>query len=401
MATVAEEDVPYCSPGSPSRKQKEAHSTSLPQIRTENTLATIKADQALLAFQQLAGNGNSANFNNIINRISKRPKSITSTVPISDGKSEGFPKNMRDISEKTLKKRKNELTNSWWSYGGTQIRIFSLFLAWWRGLDVQKQQQPKQCECGGNFDCVPLKMCSPITEMPTVPTPTNEIRANHELSTHPVRHVAETFTPQRKITLELMQQTDSSEWKADGTNDRKRKKKRMKLFRLRHELHVGCGPNQVFSAELHFTGRRLLQQNFNQSLLLCGSNLWRHLLNNTSWIISLNESAIETKQTTQELENKQQTEVASQRSPPKGIEPQSPVTATKHFQEGHTGKEPVPFLNRTNSWPTEHPRVKKVHKSTLIGVSNIPFLRITNPHIDGRLVRVEQANELYLPLKLQ
>ena len=36
--------------------------------------------------------------------------------------------------------------------------------------------------------------------------------------------------------------------------------------------------------------------------------------------------------------------------------------------------------------------------TTLNGENNIPLLTITTPHIQGRLVRHEQTNELYLPL---
>ena len=80
----------YCSPVTSSGKQKKNRSTSHPQFRSENTPATIEADQILLALQQLANNNNSANFPNNINRISKLPKSLTTTMPTFDGKSEKF-----------------------------------------------------------------------------------------------------------------------------------------------------------------------------------------------------------------------------------------------------------------------------------------------------------------------
>ena len=50
----------------------------------------MAADQILLAPQQMATISNSANFNNNINRISKLPKSLTTTMPTFDGKSEKF-----------------------------------------------------------------------------------------------------------------------------------------------------------------------------------------------------------------------------------------------------------------------------------------------------------------------
>ena len=88
--TATQEEIPYCSPTTSSGKHKKARSTSQPQFRSENTPATIEADQILLALQQLATNSNSAIFNNNISRISKLPKSLTTTMPIFDGKSEKF-----------------------------------------------------------------------------------------------------------------------------------------------------------------------------------------------------------------------------------------------------------------------------------------------------------------------
>ena len=90
MTTGIQDDFSYCFPGSSLGKQKKARSTSQPQIGSENTLATIEADQILLACQQLATNTNSAIFSNNINRISKLPKSLTTTMPTFDRKSEKF-----------------------------------------------------------------------------------------------------------------------------------------------------------------------------------------------------------------------------------------------------------------------------------------------------------------------
>ena len=88
--TGALEEVTYCPPSSSSGKQMKNRSTSQPQFRSENTPATIEADQILLALQQLANNNNSENFQNNINRNSKLPKSLTTTMPTVDGKSEKF-----------------------------------------------------------------------------------------------------------------------------------------------------------------------------------------------------------------------------------------------------------------------------------------------------------------------
>ena len=84
--TGVHEEVTY-HPSTSSGKQKKNHSTSQPQCRSENTPATIEADQILLALQQLANNNNSANFHNNINKISKLPKSLSTTMPTFDGKS--------------------------------------------------------------------------------------------------------------------------------------------------------------------------------------------------------------------------------------------------------------------------------------------------------------------------
>ena len=89
IVTGFQNENSYCSPGTCLGKQKKVHFKSQPHFRSEVTLATIEAGQNLLAFQRLPSNSNSANFNNI-NRISKRPKSLTTTMPISGGKSEKF-----------------------------------------------------------------------------------------------------------------------------------------------------------------------------------------------------------------------------------------------------------------------------------------------------------------------
>ena len=90
MVTAVQEEIPYCSSGISPGKQKKARSTSQPQFRGEITPATIEADQTLLALQQLATKSNSANANNNSNIVSKLPKSLTTTMPTFDGKSEKF-----------------------------------------------------------------------------------------------------------------------------------------------------------------------------------------------------------------------------------------------------------------------------------------------------------------------
>ena len=108
MMTGVHEEVMYCSPSTSSGKQKKNCSTSQPQFRSENTAATIEADQILLALQQLANNNNSANFHNNIHRISKLPKSLPKTMPTFDGKSEKFEL-FEDMFQTSLKTH-NQLT---------------------------------------------------------------------------------------------------------------------------------------------------------------------------------------------------------------------------------------------------------------------------------------------------
>ena len=108
MVTAVQVEIPYCSPTTSSGKQKRARSTSQPQFCRENTPATIEADQILLALQQLATKSNPANFNNNTSRISKLPKSLTTTMPTFDGKSEKFEV-FEDLFQKSLKIH-NQLT---------------------------------------------------------------------------------------------------------------------------------------------------------------------------------------------------------------------------------------------------------------------------------------------------
>ena len=52
MTTDAQDEIPYRSPNTSSGKQKKARSKSQPHFRSENTPATIEADQILLAFNK-------------------------------------------------------------------------------------------------------------------------------------------------------------------------------------------------------------------------------------------------------------------------------------------------------------------------------------------------------------
>ena len=108
MVTGVQEEVTYCSPKTSSGEQKKNRSTSQPQFRSENTPAMIESDRSLLALQQLANNNKSANFHNNINRISKLPKSLTTTMTTFDGKSEKFEL-FEDLFQTSLKIH-NQLT---------------------------------------------------------------------------------------------------------------------------------------------------------------------------------------------------------------------------------------------------------------------------------------------------
>ena len=100
--TGVHEEFTYCPPSTPSGKQKKNRSTSQPQFRSENNLATIEAHHNLLALQPLADSNNSADFHNNINKTSKLPKSLTTTMPTFDGKSEKFDL-FEDLFQTSLK----------------------------------------------------------------------------------------------------------------------------------------------------------------------------------------------------------------------------------------------------------------------------------------------------------
>ena len=111
-----------------------------------------------------------------------------------------------------------------------------------------------------------------------------------------------------------------------------------------------------------------------------------------------NDSAIKRNQTNQEIENEQLTEVASEVSSSKGIQPQRSVTATENVQENQTGIRPIRFLNHAKSCPTDIQESKKHIVTIANGDNNNPFLTITTSHIEERFVRKKKTNELYLSL---
>ena len=85
--TGVHEEVTYCSPSTSSGKQKQNHSTSEAQFRSENTPAAIEANQFFLALQRLVKNNNSAIVLSHIIRSSKlRQNGSRERCPRSMGK---------------------------------------------------------------------------------------------------------------------------------------------------------------------------------------------------------------------------------------------------------------------------------------------------------------------------
>ena len=92
------------------------------------------------------------------------------------------------------------------------------------------------------------------------------------------------------------------------------------------------------------------------------------------------------------------TNIATQTSPPKGIQPENYVTPTEHHPEYQTGNEPVPFLSFSNSCPTDIQEWDKHTTTTFTGDITITPLTITTSLTEEMLVRDKQTNEFYLPL---
>ena len=102
--------------------------------------------------------------------------------------------------------------------------------------------------------------------------------------------------------------------------------------------------------------------------------------------------------TIQDTHENSKTTVASQTSPPKGIEQRNHVNAAKQRPKTQTGSEPVPFPNCCNSCPTDIQESGRHTTTTFSGDTTIPPLAITTPIIGERMVGDEQTSELYLSL---
>ena len=89
MVTGVHDEIPCCSPGTSPGVQKKTLSASEPQLLSENTPATIEADEIWLALQKLGSNRSSANFKKKEQKI-HAAKLITTTRPTFDRKSKKF-----------------------------------------------------------------------------------------------------------------------------------------------------------------------------------------------------------------------------------------------------------------------------------------------------------------------
>ena len=85
-------------------------------------------------------------------------------------------------------------------------------------------------------------------------------------------------------------------------------------------------------------------------------------------------------------------------SPPKGTQPQNYVVTTEQPSGNQTGNDPVPFLNCSKNCSTDIQNSEQHVVTTLNGDTTTPPLTTATPLIVERLVRDEQANEVYLPL---
>ena len=92
------------------------------------------------------------------------------------------------------------------------------------------------------------------------------------------------------------------------------------------------------------------------------------------------------------------TNVASQTSPPKGIQQQNHVVTTEQSSGNQTGNEPVSFLSCSKDSSTDSQKAEQHVTTTPNKEMTTPPLTTATPLIEEALVRDEQTNELYLPL---
>ena len=92
------------------------------------------------------------------------------------------------------------------------------------------------------------------------------------------------------------------------------------------------------------------------------------------------------------------TNIASQTSPQKGIQPQNHVATAEQPSGNQTGNKPVPFLDCSENSSTNTRNTEQHVVTTLNGDTTTPPLTTATPLFEERLVRDEQTNEIYLPL---
>ena len=92
------------------------------------------------------------------------------------------------------------------------------------------------------------------------------------------------------------------------------------------------------------------------------------------------------------------TNLASQRSPPKGTQPENHVDTTEQSSGNQTGNEPVLFLDCSKNYSTNTQNTEQHVVTTPDGDTTTPPLTTATPLIEEGLVRNEQTNEVYLPL---
>ena len=228
-------------------------------------------------------------------------------------------------------------------------------------------------------------------KFPTIPTPTIQIIKKTEdldLSTHPVRHVVELTTPQRKVTLEQTQRTNGLPGK-DGWKDKTKSNREM--HKATQMGCSSCSTNfKVETPRLHSGAACDRQETIEIPKLPPfpeAEVVWQQPSEITTkqcnFKKTTNDSVIYYTQETSK------TTVANQTSPLKGTQPQNYEVTTEHAPGKQRGNEPVPFFNCCKNCPTDIQDSKRHVTTTLIGDTTIPPLTTTTTLIEERLVRDE------------
>ena len=241
------------------------------------------------------------------------------------------------------------------------------------------------------------QILTPTIKFPRIPTQTILIKkaGNLNLLAHPVRFMVKLTIPQIKVTLEQTQLIERLPEQTAGRTESGPTKKWPQQFRWEWS---SCSPN--FKLETPRSHSVVASDRPEQSetskfppipecVAATLGDIYKsiQLINNTN-----NESK------SQHTQETQKTTVASQTSPPKGIQPENYVAATEQPPGNQTGNKPVPFLNCSNNCSTDIKESEQHLITTPIGDTTIPPLTTTTPLNGEGLVRDEQTNEVYLPL---